>query len=128
LNTVTTVKSFKLVDLATLRDSVSLVCNYDGDFCGEKEFVLEYESKVIPFDSLPEGWVYSSATRILSIDPLTVTKLGSFTLFARLKEFPNQSTVDSTTKTIFNLIERADCKIKQIFAIQPYLKYFYALG
>jgi len=128
LGTVTTVQSFKLVDLAILRESVSLVCSYDGDFCGEKEFVLEYNSKVIPFNSLPEGWVYSSATRVLSIDPLSVTEFGSFTLVARLKEFPNQSTLDSTTRTIFNLIEPAACKIEQIIAERPYLNYFYALG
>ncbi len=89
MGTVTNVQSFKLVDLATLRESVSLVCSTNGDFCGEKEFVLEYNSKILPFDSLPEGWVYSSATRVLSIDPLSVTEFGSFRLVARLKEFPN---------------------------------------
>ena len=123
-----TVQSFKLRNLSTLSDSVSLVCSSNGDFCGDKEFVLEYNSRIIPFTSLPEGWVYSSATRVLSIDPLSVTEFGSFTLVARLKEFPNQSTVDSTTRTIFNLIEPAACKIEQIIAERPYLNYFYALG
>jgi len=79
---------------------------------------LEYNSRVIPFTSLPEGWIYSTATRVLSIDPLSVTEFGKFTLIARLKEFPNQSTADTTTKTVFNL---AACKVEN-------LKYFYALG
>ena len=89
---------------------------------------MEYNSRVILFTSLPEGWIYSTATRVLSIDPFSVTEFGSFTLMARPKEFPNQSTADTTTKTVFNLIEPAACKVEQIIAEKPYLKYFYALG
>jgi hypothetical protein len=40
---------------------------------------------------------------------------------ARLEEFPDQSTADSTTITIFNLIEPAAHEVER-------LKYFYALG
>ncbi len=88
---------------------------------------MKYNSKVIPFTSLPEGWAYSSSSRVLSIDPLQVTEFGSFTLMARLIEFPKQSTSDST-KTIFTLIAPAACKVEQIIVEQPYLKFFYALG
>jgi hypothetical protein len=46
---------------------------------------------------------------------------------ARLKEFPDQSTADSTTKTVFSLIAPI-CEVDQMVAEQPFLKYFYALG
>jgi hypothetical protein len=128
LGTVKTVQSFKLRNLSTLSDSVSLVCSSNGDFCGDKEFVLEYNSRIIPFTSLPEGWAYSEVSGVLTIDPLSVTEFRSFTLVARLKEFPNLSTAETTTRTIFNLIEQPACEIEQIIAEQPYLKFFYALG
>ncbi len=128
MGTVKTVQSFNLRNLATLNDSVSLVCSTNGDFCGEKEFFLKYNSKIIPFSQLPKGWTYSAVTRVLSIDPLSVTETGSFTLMARLIEFPDQSTTDSTTLTIFNLIEPAAPEVDQIIAEKFELKFFYALG
>ena len=76
MGTVTTEQSFNLRDLATLNDSVSLVCSTNGDFCGKKEFVLKYNSKIIPFTKLPKGWTYSTASRVLSIDPFLVTEFG----------------------------------------------------
>jgi hypothetical protein len=67
-------------------------------------------------------------TRVLSIDPLSVTETGSFTLMARLKEFPDQSTADSTTKTIFNIIEPFAPEVEQLLDDKLYLTFFYALG
>ncbi len=46
---------------------------------------------------------------------------------ARLIEFPDQSSADSATKTVFSLIAPI-CEVDQMVAEQPFLKYFYALG
>jgi hypothetical protein len=73
LNTVAAVQTYSLRDVQTLSDSVSLACSATGDFCGVKELFLWYNSAAISFTSLPVGWSYNSATRVLSIDPLKVT-------------------------------------------------------
>ncbi len=108
-NIVTTVQSWELKDVQTLYDSVSLVCSANGDYCGLKELFLWYNNTKIPFTSLPVGWSYDPATRIVAIDPLLVTQFGVFHLRARLLEFPTVDGGFAPTTTVFTIIERRPC-------------------
>lgn len=70
-----------------MQDSVSLVCSADGSFCGPKELVLTDPNGNIIDMSTSSAFNYDSVTNKLTITPLNIGLVGTYTLQARLSQY-----------------------------------------
>jgi hypothetical protein len=63
------------------------VCSANKDHCGDRELVIFTSGNLI--NPTPAWFSYDSITRLLTINSNLITQTSSYTIKARLKDYPN---------------------------------------